>query len=208
MNSRTNLNYVRQNSKLSIIHHQRMKEIKQVVKEFLINKIRWLLKLILPIQRRWREGIKGYPWFDEVWNDLYIGGVPYKKADYLWIVKNDIRAVLNISSEWLDDTDFYNRNNISHLNIPVKDLAAPSQEHLGEAVRYIRKHINRGEKILVHCAKGRGRSATMICAYLAQTINKTPLQVISEMKKIRPLVSMNEKQIESVTEYLDKNDQA
>ena len=47
----------------------------------------------------------------------------------------------------------------------------------------------------------------MICAYLAQTINKTPLQVMSEIKKIRPLVSMNEEQIGSVTEYLDKIDQ-
>ena len=107
----------------------------------------------------------------------------------------------------MDDTDFFSRKNISYLNIPVKDLAAPSQEQLTEAVRYIRKHINQGEKILVHCAKGRGRSATMICAYLAQTINKTPLQVMSEIKRIRPLVSMNEEQIGSVTEYLDKIDQ-
>ena len=170
--------------------------------------MRWFLKLILPIQRRWREGIKGYPWFDEVWNDLYIGGLPYKKADYLWIMKNDIRAVLNTTIEWIDDTDFFIRNSISSLNIPVKDLSAPSQEHLTEAVRYIRKHINRGEKILVHCAKGRGRSATIICAYLAQTTNKTPLQVMSEIKKIRPLISMNEKQIGSVTEYLNKIDKS
>lgn len=146
--------------------------------------------------------MRGFEWFSQVSDKIFLGGVPSKSTDYRWIQENGISAVLNVTREWEDDEDFFRRNGIEYKSIPVDDLTAPSINQISLGVEFIQTILVRGGKILVHCAKGRGRSATLLCAYMAENSQLTLPQALDKLKKVRPLVSINRKQLSAIEEYL------
>ena len=172
-----------------------------------LKPIRWILKRILPIERLWREKVKGFEWFNEVWDGIYLGGAPYRPSDLRWLLENNIRAVLNTTEEWVDDEEFFKREKIFYMNIPIPDHSVHTKEQLIEAADFIKTHHDRSKNVLVHCAKGRGRSSAIVCGYLCRESGLSLALIIHYLKKIRPLVSMSKGQIDSVTDYLESTDQ-
>jgi protein-tyrosine phosphatase len=52
--------------------------------------------------------------------------------------------------------------------------------------------ISNGGKVLVHCAQGRSRSASMVIAYLMKQQHMSFHQALSQVKEARPIISPNE----------------
>lgn len=53
-----------------------------------------------------------------------------------------------------------------YLTTPTWDQTAPSLEAVEQGVAFLLEHREQGRPVLVHCAAGRGRSVTVLCAGL------------------------------------------
>jgi atypical dual specificity phosphatase len=155
-----------------------------------MNPFHWLFDKFYPIIRFVYERIQGHAWFDEVTPQLWLGGAPTYDRDYDFLREAGITAVVNIRAERDDDREFYEQNGIDYLRLKVPDVMVPSADDLDKGAAFINEHVNRGDVVLVHCAKGRGRSATLLAAYLMRFRNLSYEQAKSLLVSKRSLVHL------------------
>ena len=139
------------------------------------------------------EKLMGHVWISQITPRLWLGGAPSYQSDYDAIRADGITAVINIRAERADETDFYDRHDITHVQYMVPDTAVPSAEVIAEAVEWAREQVADGRNVLFHCAKGRGRSATLLAAYLMQEEGLTFDQAFALMKSKRPLTKLEDR---------------
>lgn len=148
---------------------------------------------LYPAIRYTYESLRHHEWFTEVTPQLWLGGAPDFERDYQYIRDRGIGAVVNIRSEREDDTAFYEAHDIRHQRYCVPDVEVPSEAVISDAVRWIDAQVRSGRKVLVHCAKGRGRSATLVAAYLIQSQGLTFDQARELLKAKRPLTKLEDR---------------
>ena len=74
-----------------------------------------------------------------------------------------------------------------YRTLPVLDAEPPSPAQLADAVRWIDAALAEGRKVLVHCALGHGRSATVVAAWrLAHGAPGDALDVEATLRRTRP----------------------
>ena len=112
------------------------------------------------------ERLQGHAWFSQVTPRLWVGGAPTYGRDFEELLALGITAVMDLRAERTADTGFFEAHGISHRQYSVPDVTVPGPEVLTDAVSWIDEQLADGRTVLIHCAKGRGRSATVLAAYL------------------------------------------
>ena len=108
---------------------------------------------------------------------------------------NDIGAILDVTAEFdgLDWTAY--QEDFAYLNIPVLDHTSPTTEQLLHAINWLDQKIADGQKVVVHCALGRGRSVLVVAAYLlAKHPSLTIDEAMANIQSIRTTARLNKRQ--------------
>lgn len=164
-----------------------------------MNPFHWAFDKLYPVIRFVHEKVRGNPWFsqvapaDGVPETLWLGGAPTYPRDYRFLADHGIKAVLDVREERLGDLDFYAQHDIEHAKLRVLDMAVPPPEVLDAGVRWIAQQVAQGRPVLVHCAKGRGRSATVLAAYLMKEHGLSFDEARRLLEARRPLVKLEER---------------
>jgi len=106
--------------------------------------------------------------FNEIIPRLFISNW-YVSNDINFIRSKNIRAVITLEKTPKPENivDYYRNNNIDFMYIPIND--SPDEniyQYFDSTFEFIKKHIDRGENVLVHCAAGISRSSTIIIHYI------------------------------------------
>jgi hypothetical protein len=112
-----------------------------------------------------------------------------------------IRAVVDLRSEDCDDERVLRRHGITHLHLPTDDHHAVSQPMLEDGVAFVRPYLDRGERVLIHCEHGIGRSATLALCVLVER-GYEPLEALEMSKTRRALISPSPAQYHAWTNWL------
>ena len=162
------------------------------------------------------ERIQGHAWFDQITPqastpsgaitaELWLGGAPTYERDHRFLIEHQIRAVVNIRAERSDDTGFYDAHDITHVRYWVPDTDVPPAEVITAAVRWIEAQVAAGRPVLVHCAKGRGRSATLLAAYLMSRQGLTFDEALELMKTRHALTKLEPRHRERLEAWMHTN---
>ncbi len=147
----------------------------------------------------------GHRWFDQITPQIWLGGAPSYARDYDFILDHKINAVINIRAERVDDVAFYKKNDITHIQYKVPDVTVPKDDIISDAVTWMKQQIDDERIVLVHCAKGRGRSATLVAAYLMKEENMTLEEANALMKKKRPLTKLEGKHHRHLSAWFNRH---
>jgi protein-tyrosine phosphatase len=132
---------------------------------------------------------------------IAIGGCfPTESAALLRQV-HGIRAIVDLRAEECDDAAVLGAAGIELLHLPTTDMQAASNEHLDEGVAFVRERISLGDKVLIHCQHGIGRSALLALCVLVDS-GWQPLDALVHLKDRREVVSPSRLQYEGWANWL------
>ena len=136
------------------------------------------------------ERLQGHEWFSQVTPDLWVGGAPTYGRDFELLLSLGITAVVDVRAERIADPAFFAAHDIAHRQYRVPDVTVPGPEVLTDAVAWIDEQLADGRTVLVHCAKGRGRSATVLAAYLMREQGMTFDEANALLESKRALIKL------------------
>lgn len=141
--------------------------------------------------------------FDWLTDALAVGGCfPIERAAEL-AREHGIGAVVDLRREACDDEVALAAAGLAFLHLPTPDLEPASVTMLDAGVAFARERIARGDKLLIHCQHGIGRSALLaLCVMVDQ--GWAPIDALSRAKDRRAAISPSPSQYEGWVRWLER----
>lgn len=156
------------------------------------------LRIKLAIQRL----ISSEPIYNEmkIVPGCYLGGWPSEEA----LVPNAHPAILDVTCELPLKV-----KTPAYKVIHVWDTHAPRLHQIDEGVQFIKEQLALNRPVLIHCAHGHGRSATIFGALIiASGAAQNASEAEKLMKKYRPRVRLNSRQHASLSAWMESKRKA
>jgi protein-tyrosine phosphatase len=144
------------------------------------------------------------PNFDWITDHLAVGGSFDPEQTERLAREHGLRAVVDLRNEDVDDERLLRRHGIVLLHLPTEDMGGIDSQHLDDGVRFACEHLDRGERVLIHCQHGIGRSAVLALCVLVQR-GQPPLQALALMKDRRARVSPSPAQFACWADWLARH---
>jgi protein-tyrosine phosphatase len=136
---------------------------------------------------------------------LAIGGrIPCDRASELGRA-HAIGAIVDVRAEQCDDVGALQRAGIAFLHLPTPDHCAITRPMLCAGTEFAARQLARGQRLLVHCEHGIGRSALLALCVLVDR-GHAPLAALALAKSRRACVSPSPAQYEAWADWLRDRD--
>ena len=146
-------------------------------------------------------------------NQLAGSGLPLTFDQFMWLVNHGIGTIVTVRElplplEWLSvddikasDSKGRTTKKLNYLHLRVEDYHSPSIEEIESTVKFIENEIEGKRAVLVHCAAGKGRTGTILGAYLLKKENLGAKDAITRIRNLRPGSIQTDSQENSLFEY-------
>jgi protein-tyrosine phosphatase len=135
--------------------------------------------------------------YSQITPDVYIGaqyGRRGKRALEQWAIS----GVVNLRTEFDDAAHGLALEHYCHL--PTVDDDAPSLDHLRTGADFVRREIEGGGKVYIHCAGGVGRAPTLAAAYFI-TQGMTLDEALALIRRTRPFIHIMPAQMDQLRQF-------
>ena len=122
-----------------------------------------------------------------IFDELYLGS-EWNASNLEELERNGIGHILNVTRE----IDNFFPDQFDYLNVRVyDDEATELLKHWDRTYKYIRRAVESGSKVLVHCKMGVSRSASVVVAYAMKARHWDLPQALRHVKERRACVKPN-----------------
>jgi len=136
-------------------------------------------------------------------DQLAVGGCfPIERAAHL-AREHRISAIVDLRAEARDDHQRLADAGMRFLHLPTPDLEPATSAMLDRGVEFARAHIERGERVLIHCQHGIGRAPLLGLCVLVE-LGWEPLDALAHAKDRRAVVSPSRSQYEGWAQWLER----
>lgn len=130
---------------------------------------------------------------------IAVGYSPKSYEDLDIIKKQGIGVIVNLCAECYDLNEIEKKAGFEVYHLPIPDESAPDLEDMKKALTWLDDIINRGQKVIVHCRFGIGRTGTFVIAYLLK--NGFSLDDALEKMEHTPSVPQSQNQWRFLKEF-------
>ena len=135
--------------------------------------------------------------YHRITDHIYLGP-QHGKLGKRWLAKAGITASVNLRTVHSDTDHGLTFGEYCHL--PTNDGEPPTQEQLARGVDFIRRVIDNGGRVYIHCQTGLGRAPTLAAAFLISegfSIDRARGLISS----VRPFTNLTSTQLEALAVF-------
>lgn len=125
----------------------------------------------------------GFLWVEK--DKVAASGYPASRGQVEWLSEHGIDSILTLTEDPLPP-EWVSGLPLTDKHVPMKDHEPPEQESLEKAASFVQSEVHDGRKVLVHCLAGKGRTMTVLAAYLIKERRVSPEEALRILREMRP----------------------
>lgn len=154
----------------------------------------------------------------EWWNlitpyNIVLGGIPLKnEGHHNGIRETGVDSILSMVETFEHNSGFWDepmtleeweKMGMRVKHVEAVDFTALEQKHFVEGVAFLEKELSEGRRVYVHCKAGRGRSASIVIAYIMKRDGKSFTEALELVTSQRPQININYYQKVAILSYIE-----
>ena len=139
-------------------------------------------------------------WLDE--ERVCASRYPRKPEEFEAFAARNVSLLVNLHERPHRTSDL-ERYGLTELHLPVPDFACPTPAQLDAGVRAINRAVENGQRVVVHCGGGVGRTGTLLACYLVSRGLDAP-EALARIRAARPGSVETPQQERAVLEFANR----